>query len=116
MQQSRLSEAAIKLQTSLRLDGGLSSTWTALGLIDYVRKDYGAAEQKFKRALAVEPDNVLASLHLARIYRFKHRPALAQHYYAETQRNIDASGEYEEMRGVALQEAARGGQATMNSL
>jgi Flp pilus assembly protein TadD len=53
---------------ALRLDNESAQAYNDLGNLDYEDKDYGTAEQRFRRALQVNPDYHEARFNLARTY------------------------------------------------
>lgn len=90
-------DAKAKLEASLHDDPSLSDAWTAYGLWHYERGDYAAAAVDFQRALALDPEDILANLHAARVERLRHADRAAAASYQRAIDTIEASGDYADL-------------------
>jgi len=65
-------------------DTSLSGPWVMLGDISMLADDSETAEQRYRKAIAINDQNVNAYLRLARVMRIKGRYLEAQNLYADT--------------------------------
>ena len=100
-------EAKEALDQSLALYPKLAASWMAYGILNYVQADYKSAEVKLTRALAINPDNILANEYMARVLMLQRHNLEAKGCYKKAIALIEYSGSYSELLPMLRQELSK---------